>query len=96
MLNEQEMALARELARKLTLDGSIEKEEQVLSDIERFISIVKNVWQGVVETVRNFVQSLGELQAKNRKPKWDVPLKINPPPMPDIEFPKMQLARSNL
>ncbi len=95
MLNEQEMKLAKELARKLSSVGGGD-EEQVLNDIRRFISTIKNVWQGVVETIGTIVETFEELLSRKSRPKWDVPLKINPPPMPDFVFPKMQLARSNL
>lgn len=53
------------------------------------------VWEVIKEKI---VELCDDLMINRNKinHNWYVPVKIDPPPMPDIEMPKIHLARSDL
>lgn len=97
ILNEREMQMARELARELV---RIEKEKQ-LKEFEEAFNNVKNkvieLWEIIKSVFEEGFKALHDLDNREReRSKWHVPLKIEIPPMPDIQIPRLTNARSNI
>lgn len=97
ILNEREMQMARELARELV---RVEKEKQS-KEFEEAFNNVKNkvieLWEIIKSVFEEGFKALHDLDNREReRSKWHVPLKIEIPPMPDIQIPRLTNARSNI
>lgn len=97
ILNEREMQMAKELARELV---RVEKEKQWKQFEESFNNLknkVMEIWENIKSTWENAFKALHDLdKRKVEHSKWYVPLKIETPPMPDIQIPRLANARSNI
>mgnify|MGYP001378600053 CR=1 FL=1 len=97
ILNEREMQMARELARELV---RIEKEKQSKEFEEAFKNVKNKVieaWEIIKSVFEEAFKTLHDLDNREReRSEWHVPLKIEIPPMPDIQIPRLTNARSNI
>ncbi len=102
MLNEREMAMAKELARKLAEVNQLDEDEAYETTICAFQNIKEvfvSAWNQLKDSISSIVESIegiAEGIEKRYAYNWHVPVKITPPPMPDIKMPRLQLARSDL
>ena|SRR5690625_2788291 len=101
ILNEREMQMAKELARELV---RVEKEKQ-RKQFEEGLNNMKNkvieIWEVIKNTWENAFKSLHDLDEKEiKRSNWHVPIKIDIPPMPNLEIshnlPRFANARSDI
>lgn len=99
MLNKREIGLAQELARELALlnqtseDEEFERATNMLAFVHDVIEKAYNIIKDFISSVEEFI---GRMKGDNHRYNWHVPVKINPPPMPDIPMPRMMNIRSDL
>ena len=97
ILNKREMQMAKELARELV---RVEKEKQRRQFEEAFNNLKNEVieaWEIIKSVFEEAFKTLHDLDNREReRSKWHVPLKIEIPPMPDIQIPRLPNARSNI
>lgn len=92
MLNEREIELVKAYSGEKDIDYEKAK-EAYLKLKETFIEL----WDFVKEKIDEIYESIYNTHInKKHDYNWHVPINIEPPPMPDIIMPKMNLARSNL
>lgn len=102
MLNEREMAMAKELAKKLAETNELDEKESyetVICAFQNIKEVFVSAWDTLKENISSIVESIERIAGgieKKHAYNWHIPVKITPPPMPDIKMPKLQLARSNL
>ncbi len=64
---------------------------------ETYCKIVSEIVNNIIKVIRQFILEIREYQEKSKHDyNWHVPIKITPPPMPDLKLPKLHYARSNL
>lgn len=101
ILNEREMQMAKELAREFTLLNQTNEEEEferivdMISSVKEFVTKAWNDIKEVVSNAMEFIESL-KIKGDNHNCNWYVPIKIEAPPMPDIELRRHMNIRSNL
>lgn len=101
MLNDRQIVLAKQIAKEFALlnetseDEELERAINMLSFVNDVVERAYNVIKQTISNVVEFIESLNR-DDYNQGYRWYVPIKINPPPMPDIPTPRMMNIRGDL
>lgn len=102
MLNEREMAMAKELAKKFAEINQLDEREAYETIIGAFQNVKEvfvSAWNQLKESISSIVESIegiAEGIEKKHAYNWRVPIKTRMPEAPFVENHNIQFARSNL
>lgn len=101
VLNEHEMAMAKELAQELTLQNKKKQIENLVESWKSTFGVVKDdiveLWNHIKDVFNTGENTRESIKLKEKlRDSWYTPVKINMPPMPDIPMPRMMNIRSDL